>query len=80
MSLTEKNTSPMLYFTDLVSDIILELRYIMYVVTIITCLCHVTLLNLDSSLELDSQVVEICQDSLFLLRPYNSTSHFCYCA
>ena len=35
---------------------------------IITSLCHVTLLNSDSSMELDLQVVEICRDSLFLLR------------
>ena len=40
--------------------IVLELRYIMYVVTIITCLCHVTLLNSDSSMELDSRFVAIC--------------------
>ena len=43
----------------------------MYVVKIIMCLCHVTLLNSDSSMDLDSQVVEICRDSLFLLRAYS---------
>ena len=38
----------------------LELRYIMYVVTIITYLCHVRLLNSDSSMEL--AWLETCGD------------------
>lgn len=43
----------------------------MYVVTIIMCLCHATLLNLDSSMKTDLRLVEICQNSLFLLRAYS---------
>ena len=38
----------------------------MYVMTIITCSCHVGLLNLDSSKELDSRLVKICRDSFFV--------------
>ena len=38
----------------------------MYIVTIIMCLCHVTLLNLDSSMELDSRLVKIYRDSFFV--------------
>ena len=43
----------------------------MYVVTIIMCLCHATLLNSDSPMKTDSRLVEICQNSLFLLRAYS---------
>ena len=43
----------------------------MYVLTVITCLCHVTLLNSDSSIELDLRLVQICQDSFVLFAAYS---------
>ena len=58
------------YKSKNVSDIF-KLPYITYVLPVITCLCHVTLLNSDSSMELDSRPVEICQDSFVLLRAYS---------
>ena len=44
---------------------ILELRYLIYVVTMITSLCHVTrLLDSKLSMELDSRLVEIYRDTV----------------